>query len=272
MRVIRGTINFKNNLSFTALNNKVLEKFWVNFHLKFLPFAGSCRTFKSKTFLVFYVYVYGSVHRWSILITVLRDATQSSLFIILQVHSTCFGCQPHPSSAVHKTVTTASGTGHILCAATSLQRGQPHLSSEVHKTVTTASGTGHIVCAATSLQRGQPHLSSAVHKTVTTASGTGDIVCTATSLQRDQSHPSSGEHKTVTTASVTGTPTWPSLATLEGIPVTEAVVTVLCTPGDGCGWHPKHVEWTCRIIKRLLCVASRWSIIDIDVSHCCALN
>ena len=46
------------------------------------------------------------------LINVHRDATQSSLFIILQVHSTCFGCQPHPSSGVHKTVTTASGTGH----------------------------------------------------------------------------------------------------------------------------------------------------------------
>ena len=41
------------------------------------------------------------------------DATQSSLFIILRVHSTCFGCQQKPSSAVHKTVTTAS-----------LQRGQ----------------------------------------------------------------------------------------------------------------------------------------------------
>jgi len=50
--------------------------------------------------------------------------TQSSLFIIPQVHSTCFGCQPHPSLGVHKTVTTASGTGHIFCAATSLQRGQ----------------------------------------------------------------------------------------------------------------------------------------------------
>jgi len=69
-------------------------------------------------------YVYGSVHRWSILIIVQRDATQSSLFIIMQVHSTCFGCQPHPSSGVHKTVTTASGTGHIFCAATSLQHGQ----------------------------------------------------------------------------------------------------------------------------------------------------
>ena len=62
--------------------------------------------------------------KYFILITVQRDATQSSLFIILQVHSTCFGCQPHPSSGVHKTVTTASGTGHIFRAANSLQRGQ----------------------------------------------------------------------------------------------------------------------------------------------------
>ena len=59
-----------------------------------------------------------------ILITVHLDATQSSLFIILQVNSTCFGCQPHPSLGVHKTVTTASGTGHIFCAATSLHLGQ----------------------------------------------------------------------------------------------------------------------------------------------------
>ena len=49
-----------------------------------------------------------------ILVIVQRYATQSSLFIILQVHSTCFGGQPQPSSVVHKTVTTASGTGHIF--------------------------------------------------------------------------------------------------------------------------------------------------------------
>ena len=61
-------------------------------------------------------HVYGPVHRWSILIIVQRDATRSSLFIILQAHSTCSGCQPHPSW-VHKTVTTASGTGHaVLCS------------------------------------------------------------------------------------------------------------------------------------------------------------
>jgi len=43
---------------------------WPNWYLDFL----------------FEFYVYGSVHRWSILIIVQRDATQSSLFIILQVH------------------------------------------------------------------------------------------------------------------------------------------------------------------------------------------
>ena len=64
------------------------------------------------------------MHRRCILIIVQRDATQSSFFIILQVHSTCFGCQTHTSSGVHKTVTTAFGTGHTFCAATSLQHGQ----------------------------------------------------------------------------------------------------------------------------------------------------
>ena len=31
--------------------------------------------------------------------------------------------------------------------------------------------------------------------------------------------------------------------------VTEAVDTVLCTPDDGCGKYPKHVEWPCSEIK-----------------------
>jgi len=127
-------------------------------------------------------YVYGSVHRWPILIIVHRDAKQSGLFIILQVHSTCFGCQPHPSSGVHKTVTTSSGTGRTFCAATCLQRGQG--------------------------------------------------------------------------------PRWRQVAAQKIRPVPEDVVTVLCTPDDGCGWHPKHVEWTCRIMNRPLCFASRWTIIN----------
>jgi len=122
-------------------------------------------------------YVYGSVHRWSILIIVQQDATQSSLFIILQVHSICFGCQSHPSSGVHKTVTTASGMCSYL----------PQTWSR-----------------------------------------------------------------------------WREVAAQKIWPVPEAVVTGLCTPDDGCGWHPKHVEWTCRIINRLLCIASCWTIINTD--------
>ena len=69
--------------------------------------------------------IYGTIYIYTyIYIAVQRDATQSGLFIIMQVHSTCFGFQPHPSSGVHRTVTTASGNGHIFCAATSLQRVQ----------------------------------------------------------------------------------------------------------------------------------------------------
>jgi len=58
------------------------------------------------------------------LMIVQRDATLSSLFIILQVHPTCFGRHPHPPSGVNKTVTTESATGHIFCTATSLHRGK----------------------------------------------------------------------------------------------------------------------------------------------------
>ena len=35
-----------------------------------------------------------------------------------------FRVSQHPSSGVHKTVTAASGTGHNVGTATSLQRGQ----------------------------------------------------------------------------------------------------------------------------------------------------
>ena len=147
------------------------------------------------------IYFYGSVHRWSILIIVQRYATQSSLFIILQVHSTCFGCQPHPSSGVHKTVTTASGTGPIFCAAISLHHDQA-----VHSTC--------FEC--------HQHPSPGVNKTFTTISRSGHIFCAATSLRE------------------------------------------VCTSDNGCGWRTKHVQWTWRIINRLLCVASRWTIINID--------
>jgi len=43
-----------------------------------------------------------------------RAATIRSLyFILLQDHSTCFGYLSHPSSGVHETVVTATGTSHI---------------------------------------------------------------------------------------------------------------------------------------------------------------
>ena len=103
--------------------------------------------------------------------------------IILEIHSTCFGCRPHPSSGVHKTVTTASGTVQL-----------PH--SNVAKLPM---------------------------------------------------------------------PRWREGAAQKIWPVPEAVDTVLCTPDDGSGWHPKHVKWTCRIINRLLCVASLWAIINITI-------
>ena len=58
-------------------------------------------------------YVHGLVHHKSI-INVQRDATLCSLyFILMQDHSTCFGCHPHPSSGVHKTVVTATGTSYM---------------------------------------------------------------------------------------------------------------------------------------------------------------
>jgi len=61
-------------------------------------------------------------------------------------------------------------------------------------------------------------------------------------------------------------PTWPTWPRWIEVAAPESVVTVLCNPDDGCGWHPKHVEWTCRIINRLLCVASRSTIINIWVT------
>ena len=120
------------------------------------------------------------MHYWSILTIVQWDATQISLFIVLRVHSTCFGCQPHLSSGAQKNCNYSLGYwSYFVCS---------YLPSK-----------------------------------------------------------------------------WPSLATLEGgiWPVPEAVVTVLCAPDDGCGWHPKYVEWICRTINRLLSVASGWTIIII---------
>ena len=102
----------------------------------------------TNTSVLYGFYVYGSVHRWSIVIIVQRDATQNSLFIVLQVHSICFVCQPHPSSGVHKTVNIASGTvqpssSNVVKLAWPRWRevAAQKIWPGVHKPVTTASSS-----------------------------------------------------------------------------------------------------------------------------------
>jgi len=67
---------------------------------------------------------HGSVHRNSMLVKIQPDATvRRYLFTAKSLYM--FRVSQHPSSGVHKTVNTTSGTGHIFFfAATSLQRGQ----------------------------------------------------------------------------------------------------------------------------------------------------
>jgi len=60
---------------------------------------------------------------------------------LLQSYSTCFGCPTYPSSGILKTVTAASGTGHNIGTATSLQRGQ--IGSPDLATLEGSSSTGH---------------------------------------------------------------------------------------------------------------------------------
>ena len=45
---------------------------------------------------------------------------------LLQNYSTCFGCPSHPSSREHKTVTAASGTGHITYLGNNLPPAWPN--------------------------------------------------------------------------------------------------------------------------------------------------
>ena len=68
------------------------------------------------------------------------------------------------------------------------------------------------------------------------------------------------------------TPTWPTWPRWSEVAaqiiwlVPVAVITVLCTPDNGCGRQPKHVEWYSSKIKyRLHIVASRWTFINIHL-------
>ena len=61
-------------------------------------------------------------------------------------------------------------------------------------------------------------------------------------------------------------PTWPSLATLEGGRCTKNMTSTRgCSYSFVCSWWWVWLTpETCRIINRLLCVLSRWAIINID--------
>ena len=68
-------------------------------------------------------YIHGSVHRNSILRVRSNKMQQYAGVYLLQNYSTCFGCQSHPSSGLHKTLTAASGTDHSIWTTTFLQHG-----------------------------------------------------------------------------------------------------------------------------------------------------
>ena len=52
-----------------------------------------------------------------------NEMQQNAGVYLLQNYSTCFGCLSHPTSGVHQSITTASGTGHSARATTFRQRG-----------------------------------------------------------------------------------------------------------------------------------------------------
>jgi len=70
-------------------------------------------------------YIHGSVHRNSILIRS-NEMQQFAGVYLLQNYSTYFGCLSHLSSGVHKSVTAASGIGHITCQSNNLPPAWPN--------------------------------------------------------------------------------------------------------------------------------------------------
>ena len=62
-------------------------------------------------------YIYGSVHRDSVLISSNKMQQYAGIYL-LHVYSTCFGRSSRPSSGEQKTVAEVSGTGHSNSATT----------------------------------------------------------------------------------------------------------------------------------------------------------
>ena len=71
--------------------------------------------------------IHGSVHRDSIFIRS-NEMQQYAGVYLLTNNSTCIGCLSPPPSGVHKTVTAASGTGHITCQSDNIH-GSVHRDS-----------------------------------------------------------------------------------------------------------------------------------------------
>ena len=69
--------------------------------------------------------IHGSVHHNSILISS-KNMQQYAGIYLLQNYFTCFWCPSHPSSEVHKTISAASGTGHITYLKNNLPPSWPN--------------------------------------------------------------------------------------------------------------------------------------------------
>jgi len=63
--------------------------------------------------ILYLFYICSSVHRSSRLKKSNKMQQYANIYLLLN-YSTCFGRLLRPSSAVHKTVTTASGTNHTI--------------------------------------------------------------------------------------------------------------------------------------------------------------
>jgi len=66
-------------------------------------------------------------------------------------------------------------------------------------------------------------------------------------------------------------PRWTEVAVPILWPVPEAAVTVFSTPDDGCGGHPKHVEWFCSTTVRCAAGICRVNLQD-NKSGCILLH
>ena len=94
-------------LKYTASNIRVVS----------VPFRLGCVVQESCSLrymlqIKYEFYIHGSVHRDSVLIRSNKMQQYAGIYL-LQVYSTCSGRPSRPSSGAQKTVTAASGTGHI---------------------------------------------------------------------------------------------------------------------------------------------------------------